>query len=826
MTTPPLVLFLGNARYGEFEPLREAGYRVGLIRDTTSHGWCAADDAFDVVWRWDPGEGIDTLAAELKQDPSVCVLNLREAYVEHYARLCTALGLPAVPAEEVAELRSKHLMRRLFVERIGQESTGSFASVQSPADIVEFGRHHGWPVVVKPAALYSSLFVVPVPGPEAAAEAFRHIRDGVDGHVRDKGLPDSFRALQVEEFLTGSNHSVDLVVDREGNAWPGPVVDVLTGADLGGADFHHFARFAPSLAPAQDRIRMAELAVHAVRAMGLRLCAAHVEFILTPSGTRLLEVGIRPGGHRARVLHQAHGVSFMAAYVAVMRGERPDLGKKFDRPFGIVTPFPRTTGVFTGLHALDRVTALPAYSTHAVYHSPGKQVGTAAQGHWQTLSIELTAARMSELDQDIRRIWDMDDLIHTRPQTPARTEPEQSGRPHRPHLLLIGGKDSGFRSIAELDVRITLVQERANLSELQTRRADTLLVQERLEEGPVRAAAEFLHSTGAPFDAVLSFAESQLLTAARIGEFLGLAHNPAPAVVRSRDKARMRALLDEHGLPSVPYRVCGSLAEADAFQRELGAPVILKPSDGSGSRGVTLVREPGELPAGWRRAAAAGVPLVAEAYVTGREMSVETLTLDGAHDVVAITEKLTSGPPSFIEVGHQMPADLGSGPAERVAATVTALLDALGHRWGPAHTEVMLQADGSPVIIETQTRFGGDQIWEMVELVTGVQLAAATAAGILGAAAPPRRPAVGGGAAIRFFAEQNTVVRSVGDLDAVRAMPGVMTARTTVRPGQRLGPLDGSGSRQGYVLAVGTDRREAVARAEAAHRAAGFEVSG
>ncbi|MBR8642898.1 hypothetical protein KEF29_35245 [Streptomyces tuirus] len=114
----------------------------------------------------------------------------------------------------------------------------------------------------------------------------------------------------------------------------------------------------------------------------------------------------------------------------------------------------------------------------------------------------------------------------------------------------------------------------------------------------------------------------------------------------------------------------------------------------------------------------------------------------------------------------------------------------------------------------------------MVELVTGVRLAAATAAAMLGTEETVRVPPRARAAAIRCFAYENTVVHRLGDLEAARALPGVVTVRVTASEGQKLGRLEGSGSRQGYVLALGDDVEEAVERAEAAHRAAGFVVDG
>lgn len=106
-------------------------------------------------------------------------------------------------------------------------------------------------------------------------------------------------------------------------------------------------------------------------------------------------------------------------------------------------------------------------------------------------------------------------------------------------------------------------------------------------------------------------------------------------------------------------------------------------------------------------------------------------------------------------------------------------------------------------VIETQTRFGGDQIWEMVQLTTGRSLAAETVAAMLDASAPDPAPAVGG-AAIRFLPHEHAQVTHVGDADAIRARPGVVRVDLCTQPGQKLGPLVSSWSRQGYVLGTGT----------------------
>ncbi len=386
----------------------------------------------------------------------------------------------------------------------------------------------------------------------------------------------------------------------------------------------------------------------------------------------------------------------------------------------------------------------------------------------------------------------------------------------RPHLLLIGGKDSSLGSVSELPVDVTLIQRRAAVTQLQIERPRNLVLLADLDPRAAAGAAAAIHATE-PFDGVLSFFEDCLAIASDIGERLGIAHNPLPAVTATRDKVATRRLLASAGLPSVRFAECAGAGQLSDFLRQAGGPVIVKPSSGSGSRGVALVTGAGDVDAAWEWCQAGGAPpAIAEELVTGHELSVETLSLDGRHQVIAITEKLTSGPPSFIETGHQLPARLDQAQADAVRGVVLRLLDLVGHRWGPAHTEVMLTPAGVPVLIETQTRFGGDQIWEMVELATGVRLAAATVAGLFGLDRDGRVPASAGGAAIRFFAYQDAVVEAIDGVSAARAAPGVRRAEIRATPGTKLGRLRNSWDRQGYVLATGADTDEAVRRAEQA----------
>lgn len=384
-----------------------------------------------------------------------------------------------------------------------------------------------------------------------------------------------------------------------------------------------------------------------------------------------------------------------------------------------------------------------------------------------------------------------------------------------PNLLIIGGKDSSVEWLGALGCRADLVQSPGAATPRQRAAACALFEAVPGEVGRILDFAAGRHRAS-PYDAMACFQEPWLLTAAAVGDALGLRMNPRDAVETACDKARLRERLAGTELDRVPFRRCASAADLRAFLAEVGGPVVAKPTGGSGSRGVSLLRGADQVDAAWAHSLSAEAgEVIAEAFVEGPEYSVESMTRDGRHEIVAITEKLTTGAPYFVELGHRMPAPLDPATAARVRRATARLLDAIGHAVGPAHTELRLR-DGEPVVIETQTRFGGDQIWELAQLTTGVSFARETIAHLIGRRPDPLRPAAPA-AAIRFLPPPGPgIVGAVAGAEEAAAMPGIVRVAVEVAPGRATRALTSSRDRCGYVLALGDDPDQAAARAEAA----------
>lgn len=401
----PLVLFFGAFQRREFyETLLRSGVHLGLVRDLDNTAYTAEPEEFDVVERvpFSAGAGAicDVVAGIARSWRLESVLNVDEHTVSLWAEVCGRLGLPAPSTAAATAMRSKTVMRGLLTARLGAGTGAAFRVVRGPAEARAAAVEIGCPVVVKPSHLTGSFFVRRCATPDEAAAAYEATERRLPAHCRANRVHDVPAEILVEEFLAGSNHSVDCLV-LDGQVWSTPVVDVVTGHDLGGADFHHFARSTVSrLEPdQQDRTRL--LAEATADALGVRQGCLHVELVHGAAGPRLVEVGARPGVSRGPLLQRAYGIDLMAAWRDVLRGRKPDLEVRRHAGAAVVTPFPDRDGTLLAYRGMDRIRALPSTYRLDVWKLPGERVGTRWSGASFPLRVQLWAAEPARLAADL-----------------------------------------------------------------------------------------------------------------------------------------------------------------------------------------------------------------------------------------------------------------------------------------------------------------------------------------------------------------------------------------------------------------------------------------
>lgn len=311
--------------------------------------------------------------------------------------------------------------------------------------------------------------------------------------------------------------------------------------------------------------------------------------------------------------------------------------------------------------------------------------------------------------------------------------------------------------------------------------------------------------------------------AARIAARHSIPHPLEPSAAQvATSKLKQRLCLAEAGVPHVPYRVCASLTEAAAAGAELGYPVVVKPPDRQGQRGLSLVASERSLAPAFEAAVAEarGGTVLVERLVVGRELTVNAFSVDGAFMPLTVTDRAVAEPPAFgVAVAHIWPSDL---PTEITAAAFELAgeaASAIGVRNGPTYTQLLLGGEGL-VVGELAARLGGGHDAELCLAATGVDLNGLAISAALGdeieaGAAAPRTAKVGG-ACIRFVVAPEGRLESVEGVEEAEAGEGVVWVRVYRREGDELRPLRRGSDRVGAVLAVGGSREEALRRSEGA----------
>ena len=212
-----------------------------------------------------------------------------------------------------------------------------------------------------------------------------------------------------------------------------------------------------------------------------------------------------------------------------------------------------------------------------------------------------------------------------------------------------------------------------------------------------------------------------LITANYVADKMGLVGNSMESTWKSTNKHLMRQAYEEGGDPS-PKSI-GVDANTDLSKIDISYPAIVKPTDRSGSRGVTKIKSPDELPSAVKAALEQSFEhkAVVEEFAEGQEYSVEFISYKGKHTFLAVTFKYTTGDPYYIESGHYQPAPLSDEIREKIKNVVAHSLDSLGIEYGATCTEVKVDDEGNVRLIETCPRMGGDCIGsDLVKYSTGL----------------------------------------------------------------------------------------------------------
>ncbi|MFA9566433.1 MAG: ATP-grasp domain-containing protein, partial [Acidimicrobiales bacterium] len=299
---------------------------------------------------------------------------------------------------------------------------------------------------------------------------------------------------------------------------------------------------------------------------------------------------------------------------------------------------------------------------------------------------------------------------------------------------------------------------------------------------PIEAGDRILAQLDGRCDGVVGTDGAALPIAAAVAARLGLPGNPVDAVSTADDKLRQRAALAETAVPQPRFAVEGESDWCDY-------PAVVKPTDRAAGQGVIPVETPAELPGAVDRVRSlVGTdPVLIERLVSGVEVALEGLLVDGELHVLAVFDKPdeTVGL-TFPETLLIQPARIDDEALRRTTDVVRQAVTAIGLVQGPVHAECMIDGDQVWFLELAPRTIGG--LCSRTLRPAGVGLEELVVGLALGCPLPPLEVA-GPSGVLMLPVPAAGCLESVDGIDRARAVDGIEDVMITVGAGEAVEPL-------------------------------------
>jgi biotin carboxylase len=319
-------------------------------------------------------------------------------------------------------------------------------------------------------------------------------------------------------------------------------------------------------------------------------------------------------------------------------------------------------------------------------------------------------------------------------------------------------------------------------------------------------------------DGVLTAATDYgVLSAAYIAQEMHLTGLNYEVAKLIKNKYRVRKCLYEHQVDDTEqaYEVTMD-TDISALSEKIVFPVMVKPCDGSGSRGATRVDSKDAFNDACQYAMNSSIThrATVETFIVGKEYGAETLVVNGEVHVLGIMRKWMTEPPYYAELGHAIPTDLSQEVEQRAIQCVEKAIKALGVNSGSVNMDMLITAEGKIHIVDIGARMGGNMIGPcIIPYGTGIDYVANMIRNAVGDKVD-LKPGKYGAVATRLIAfDKEGVVKQLPDFTKIEKEYGVEIYHH-LDLGQKVNQYHTNLDGCGYVIAKADDIETAIRKVE------------
>jgi len=286
----------------------------------------------------------------------------------------------------------------------------------------------------------------------------------------------------------------------------------------------------------------------------------------------------------------------------------------------------------------------------------------------------------------------------------------------------------------------------------------------------------------------------------------------------SVNKKNMRERLLEYNIPQPQFYDVKTLSEAINVAKYIGYPVVLKPVDSMGARGVIMVSRESEMAYAFREsfnASRSEKKVIVEEYIPGYELSIDCLVYKGKIHFLCIGDRIIEKAPYFVETGHQIPSSLDDYMLLEAKAIMIKAIKALNINNGAAKGDIKVNYSGAYIGEIAGRLSGGFMSSHTLPLSTGIN-AAKEAIKIALGEKPDLKPKFNKSSVERAILPESGKILSITGVEKARKLPGIAEIHLNYKEGDIINPLKSNIGKAGNVISVHDDLLEAIKIAEKA----------
>ena len=339
------------------------------------------------------------------------------------------------------------------------------------------------------------------------------------------------------------------------------------------------------------------------------------------------------------------------------------------------------------------------------------------------------------------------------------------------------------------------------------------------------AILNFVKGYTGKIDGVMTIASDIPHMVSTAGEALGVRHIPVSVAEACVHKLHMKEKLAAAGVSVPAFARVTTVNELQAFIDHVGFPVVIKPVDNSGARGVQRLSQGMDVAAAfdYSKGFAYGGEVIAEKFIFGLQISTEGLFHNDVFHCTGFADRnytrLDDSRPFMVEDGGDIPTVLNAADKTKVEVEFEKAARALGIDWGPAKGDMIFGDDGKAYVVEIAARLsGGNFCYDKVPWSTGVDIVDILVDMAVGNTVDPARfvPTRNLATSQRYFFPAAGTIKQIDGVAAAETAAHIRKVDIWAGPGQAVATAENHPLRVGYVIACAPTREQAVAAAEAA----------